>query len=137
MDKMKIKKITNLLACYDLVLGIGVIFTCIMMMTGKAGQYPAEWLGKVPFTNWFYPGVIGIIFYGLGNLCAFYFVLRNHKGITLSGVMGAVLLISILLSIKVLWAVYLVTVEIMLLSLIQIMLVILSSIFYVKSNSEI
>ena len=134
---MKIKKITNLLACYDLVLGIGVIFTCIMIMTGKAGQYPAEWLGKVPFTNWFYPGIIGIILYGFGNLCAFYLILRNNKGLILSGFMGIMLLISILLSIKILGEVYLVTIEIMLLSLVQIMLVVLSSIFCAKSDSKI
>ena len=137
MNKMKIKKITNILGYYDLVLGIGIIFTCIMMMTGKIGEYPVEWLSKVPFTNWFYPGIIGIILYGFGNLCAFYLILRNNKGLILSGFMGIMLLISILLSIKILGEVYLVTIEIMLLSLVQIMLVVLSSIFCAKSDSKI
>lgn len=134
---MKIKKITNILGYYDLVLGIGIIFTCIMMMTGEIGEYPVEWLSKVPFTNWFYPGIIGIILYGFGNLCAFYLILRNKKGLILSGFMGIMLLISILLSIKILGEVYLVTIEIMLLSLVQIMLVVLSSIFCAKSDSKI
>ena len=137
MNKMKIKKITNILGYYDLVLGIGIIFTCIMMMTGKIGEYPVEWLSKVPFTNWFYPGIIGIILYGFGNLCAFYLILRNNKGLILSGFIGIMLLISILLSIKILGEVYLVTIEIMLLSLVQIMLVVLSSIFCAKSDSKI
>lgn len=133
---MKIK-ITNMLGYYDLVLGIGIIFTCIMMMTGKIGQYPVEWLGKVPFTNWFYPGIIGIILYGFGNLYASYLILRNKKGLILSGFMGVLLLISILLSIKILGAVYLVTLEIILLSLVQIILAILSLIFYAKGTSKI
>lgn len=133
---MKIK-ITNMLGYYDLVLGIGIIFTCIMMMTGKIGQYPVEWLSKVPFTNWFYPGIIGIILYGFGNLYASYLILRNKKGLILSGFMGILLLISILLSIKILGAVYLVTLEIILLSLVQIILAIFSLIFYAKGTSKI
>jgi len=132
---MKIK-MTNILGYYELVLGIGIIFTCIMMMTGKIGEYPVEWLSKLPFTNWFYPGIIGIILYAFGNLCAFYLILRNNKGLILSGFMGIMLLISILLSIKILGEVYLVTIEIILLSLVQIILVVLSSIFCAKNYSK-
>lgn len=122
---MKIK-ITNMLGYYDLVLGIGIIFTCIMMMTGKIGQYPVEWLSKLPFTNWFYPGIIGIILYGFGNLYASYLIFKNKKGLILSVFMGIFLLISILLSIKILGAVYLVTLEVILLSLVQMILAIFS-----------
>ena len=134
---MKIKKITNILGYYDLVLGIGIIFTCIMMITGKIGEYPVEWLSKVPFNNWFYPGIIGIILYGFGNLCASYLILRNKKGLILSGFMGMLLLISILLSIKILGAIYLVTLEVILLSLVQIILGVLSLIFYAKGTFKI
>lgn len=137
MYKMKIRKITNILGYYNLFLGLGIIFTCIMMMTGKFGDYPVEWLGKVPFTNWFYPGIIGIILYGFGNIFASQLILRNNKGLSVSGFMSMLLLISILLSIKILGQVYLVTVEIMILSLIQIILTVLSSIFYTKGLSKI
>lgn len=129
---MKVKKI---LGYYDFILGIGIIATCIMMMTGAIGEYPTEWLGKTPFTNWLYPSIIGIIIYGVCNIFVSQLIFRSKsKGIILSGIMGILLLVSILLSIKVLADVYLITIQIMLLSLVQIILTIVS---YNKNISNV
>ena len=93
------------------------------MILGKLGEYPSEWINKVPFTNWIYPGIIAIVLYGIGNLIAAAFsVIKNDRGLIASAIMGVIFLISILLSIKVLGETYLVTWQFIFLSIIQIAL---------------
>jgi len=117
----KIGKIS--LGCYNLFLAVGAIYAGIIMILGKFGEYPSEWINKVPFTDWVYPGIIAIVLYGMGNLIAAGFsVIKNDRGLIASAIMGVIFLISILLSIKVLGETYLVTWQFIFLSIIQIAL---------------
>ena len=121
--KNKISKIS--LCCYDLFLSIGAIYYGTLMIIGKFTEYPSEWLTRVPFTNWFYPGIIAIVIFGIGNFIAVIFCLtKNNKYIIVSAVMGAILLLSLLISILVLGNIYLATIEFIVLGIIQLILTI-------------
>lgn len=114
-----------ILGCFDLVLATGAIFNGSKMVLGAfwGGEFPDVWLGRVPFTSWFFPGVIAITLYGLGNLISTYFSFSNkEKGWIASGIMGIFFFMSLLLSIKVLGEVYLATGMLIILSIVQIFL---------------
>lgn len=127
-----------ILSCYNLFLAFSAIYAGIIMILGKLGDYPPEWLNRVPFTNWIYPGVIAIVVYGIGNLIAAGFsVIHNDRGLIASAIMGVIFLISILLSIKVLGETYLVTWQFIFLSIIQIALTIFAIMFSSKNKNII
>lgn len=130
---MKNNKMKMVLITYDLFLALGAIYQGFRMMFGRYGEYPPEWLGRVPFTSWVIPGIIAIVFYGLGNLLAGVFTfIKGNKGIVVSFIMGVLFLVSLLISIRVLGEVYLVTSEFIILSIIQILLSIITFIAYKK-----
>lgn len=117
----------RILFVYNLLLAIGAIWCGTIMMTGGLGEYPTEWLEKIPFTNWVLPGIIAIVVYGFGNLLAAILSLnKNNKGIIISIIMGLLLLISMLISIKVLGKVYLPTIEFIIISMIQLVISVFS-----------
>ena len=44
------------------------------------GGFPPEWISRVPFTSCFWPGVIAVVFFGLGNLfTAYYSISKSNK----------------------------------------------------------
>lgn len=135
---MKNNKMKILLIIYDLFLALGAIYEGILMIAGRFGEYPSEWLDRVPFTSWVIPGIIAIIFYGLGNLLAGISIFtKENKGAVLSFIMGVIFLVSLLISIRVLGEVYLATGEFIILSIIQILLSIIVFIIYSRKNSPV
>lgn len=130
---MKNNKMKMVLIIYDLFLALGAIYEGFRMVFGRYGEYPPEWLGRVPFTSWVIPGIIAIIFYGIGNLLAGIFTfIKGNKGIGISFIMGIIFLVSLLISIRVLGEVYLATGEFIILSIIQILLSIITFIVWSK-----
>lgn len=126
----------TILSFYNLLLAIGAMYSGIMMISGKLGEYPAEWINKLPFTNWIYPGIIVIILYSIGNFIAAGFnITENNKGLIFSAIMGVVLLVTTLLSIKILGEMYLATLEFIFFSIIQIALTLF--IFIMSSKNKI
>lgn len=124
---MKGKVSRKILGCYDLLLAAGAIYNGLIMVSGKwwDGEWPDVWIGKVPFTSWFWPGVIAIILYGIGNLIAGYYSFsKKKKGYIASGVMGIFFLLSLLASFVVLGESYLATFMFIILSVIQMILTI-------------
>jgi len=95
---MKNKVRLNLQGVYDLFLSFGAIYTGVLMIKGEGvfNDYPKEWLPKVPFQSWLWPGVIGIIVFGLGNLMAAVFSFRKKGSSSwiVSAVMAGVFFIS-------------------------------------------
>lgn len=135
---MKNNKMKILLIIYDLFLALCAIYEGILMIAGRLGEYPSEWLDRVPFTSWVIPGIIAIIFYGLGNLLAGISIFtKENKGAVLSFIMGVIFLVSLLISIRVLGEVYLATGEFIILSIIQILLSIIVFIIYSRKNSPV
>lgn len=96
--KMKHKVMLNLLGCYDLLISLGAIFIGVNMILGKGvfNEYPKEWLSKVPFQNWFLPGIIGIVMFGLGNCIAAILSFRRQGNLSwiVSTIMAGIFLIS-------------------------------------------
>lgn len=130
---MKVKVSRIILACFDLFLAAGAICNGLIMVSGKwwDGEWPTVWIGRVPFTSWFWPGVIAIIVYGLGNLIAAYYSFSKREcGWIPSGGMGIFFFLSLLLSIKVLGEGYLATFMFIILSGIQMILTGIASISY-------
>ncbi|MBX4259234.1 hypothetical protein KTC96_16240 [Clostridium estertheticum] len=118
------KEKINMLGIYDLVLAVGAIYTGGMMISSSGGmftQYPKEWLSKIPFDNWIVPGIITIVLFGLGNIIAAILSFRkgNSKFWVVSVIMGVLLFISIISQVIILEETFLATVEIMVLSIIQ------------------
>ena len=134
---MKIKKGKVILMCYDLFLAFGAIYDGMLMVLGNFSEYPPEWLEKVPFKGWFWPGVIAIVLYGIGNLIAAWLSLyKNNKGLFASLIMGIIFLISLLASIKILGEGYLATFQFIILSIIQILLTLFTLIISSKNTSK-
>lgn len=130
---MKTSKI--ILSGYNLLLAIGAIYCGVMIILGNLGEYPVEWLNKLPFIDWIYPGVIMIILYGIGNLIASVLsFIKNDKGLLASAIMGVILLVSTLVLIKILGEVYLATYQFIVFSIIQIALTIVAFIMSYKNK---
>ena len=124
---MKEKVSKTILCCYNLFLALGAIYCGIGMISGRLGEYPPEWLDKVPFTDWIYPGIIAIVLFGIGNIvAAFYSLKKESKFLIVSGVMGIILLFSFLLSIVLLGEFYLATGEFIILSIGQLTLTLIT-----------
>lgn len=95
---MKRKFILNLLGLYDLLISLGAIRTGIYMIlgTGAFYEFPKEWIPKVPFQNWFLPGIIGIVVFGLGNFIAAILIFRKRSKTPLhaSTIMASIFFLS-------------------------------------------
>ena len=114
-----------ILGSYDLFLAIGAIYPGIKMVSGLwfDGEWPKEWIGRVPFTSWFWPGVIAIVLFGLGNLfSAYYSIYKKEKFYLPSLFMGLIFLLSFISSIFILGESYLATGMFIIAAIIQIIL---------------
>ncbi|MGH4138892.1 hypothetical protein [Clostridium sp.] len=124
---MKEKTRLNLLGVYDLLLALGAIYIGVMMVSSNNGEfieYPHEWLPKIPFESWVIPGIIAIVLFGLGNILAAIICFKkdNSKAWLATAIIGCILFISIIFQIIILGETYLATVELLILSVIQICL---------------
>ncbi len=137
---MKSKVSRIILGCFDLFLAVGAIYNGLIMMSGKwwDGEWTTVWIGRVPFTSWFWPGVIAIAIYGIGNLIAAYYSFsKKEKGWIASGVMGIFFFLSLLVSIVVLGEGYLATGMFIILSIVQIILTIIVTICYFIGSEKV
>jgi len=134
--KGKVRRV--ILGIYDLFLAIGAIYYGSKMALGLfwAGEeWPKEWIGRVPFESWFWPGVIAIVIFGLGNLfAAYYSIYKEEKFYLPSLVIGLIFLISLIISIPVLGETYLATGMFIILSMIQLILTLISLIRLKKQS---
>lgn len=124
---MKQKWCMNLYGIFELFIAVTAFATGISMILNPNGLYssfppefPQEWLVKVPFNNWFIPGIIAILIFGFENFIAGISNFANsQKNSSIMGIaMGGILLISIVVQMLIL-DVYLVSLECLILSIIQ------------------
>jgi hypothetical protein len=124
---MKKKWCITLYGLFELLIAVASIITGISMVLSPNGsmesfppKFPEEWLDKVLFTNWFIPGIIAILIFGLGNFIAGIstFAKNNSTSGILGITMGGVLLIIIILQMLIL-DIYLISVECLVISIIQ------------------
>lgn len=126
---MKGKVSRVILGIYNLFLGLGAIYYGSKMVLGIwwDGEWPKEWIGRVPFRSWFWPGVIAIVLFGLGNLFATYYsIYKEDKFYIPSLIMGLIFLISFIASIYILGESYLATGMFIIAAIIQLILTLIS-----------
>jgi hypothetical protein len=116
-----------LLGAYDLALSFGAIATGIMMLWSNYGifkEYPKEWLSKLPFHSWVWPGIIIIVLFGLGNIISASAAFRKNISGTgaLTVGMGAALLICLALQRVILGEWYLADIYLLIFGAVQIIL---------------
>jgi len=122
------KKISvNILGIYDTILACGAIYIGLNMLSASNKiftEYPKEWLSKAPFESWVIPGLFAIVLFGLGNIIAAIFSFRkqNSKSWFVSAVMGGIFFISLVGQVIILGEWYLATVELLLISIVQLWL---------------
>ena len=124
---MKQKLSLYLYGIFELFLVLGAVATGILMIRDPYGLYgifphkfPSEWLNKVPFDNWFIPGIISILVFGVGNIAASIYCFRKQP--KKSGIMGIIMGVILLVSIgtqMLMLGIYLVSIECLVLSIIQ------------------
>lgn len=132
---MRRKVSRAILGYFDLFLAVGAIYNGLLMVLGMwwNGEWPTVWVDRVPFNSWFWPGIIAVCIYGIGNLVAAYYSFsKNEKGYIVSGVMGGFFFLSLLASFVVLGEGYLATFMFIILSLIQMILT-----FFAKIESNV
>lgn len=130
---------SNILGIYDLLLATGAIYTGLLMIT-KSGNFSADpnvSFHNLSIHNWVVCGIIAIFLFGLGNMSASIvcFLNQNRRIWLLSGIMGVLLLLTIIAQIIVFGELYLATFEIMILGLVQMALSI-SVYFFVRKSGN-
>lgn len=65
---MTLKKNNVFLSSFHFLVAAVFIYGSIQIMQGSLGEYPIEWLQKLPFTSWFLPGLLIFVFFGIGHL---------------------------------------------------------------------
>jgi hypothetical protein len=124
---MKQKTRLKLLGIYDLILSLGAIIIGVMMVNSRSGifiEYPKEWLSKVPFESWVIPGIIAVVVFGIGNIISAIFVFRkeSNKSWVMSALIGGIFFMSVVAQVAILGEWYLVTVQFLIFSIIQLCL---------------
>jgi len=123
---MKGKITANLIGLFNMILAAGAIFSGFMMLLGSEifYSYPSDWLDKMPVTSWVFIGFVVILIFGIGNGFAAVYSFKKHenKSYIFTIMMGLLLLISLALQVFILKEWYLATIELLILSTIQIAL---------------
>ena len=137
---MKGSIVNKVLGVYDLFLSIGAMYYGSLMVLGlwwQGEKFPDVWMDKVPFRSWFWPGVIAIVVYGLGNIIAgIYAFSKKSSGWIASGVMGVFFFTSLIISLYLLEECYLATFQFILLSILQIILSCMAFIVYINNKAK-
>ena len=109
------KKQNLFISGYHFFLALLFIYVGAQVIQGRLGEYPREWLTKLPFTSWVLPG-FAILLLGLSHLFVAGIGLFQSRSIVarLTLLMGSFLIVSGILSIMVLGETYLATVELIL-----------------------
>ena len=117
------KKQNLFISGYHFFLALLFIYVGAQVIQGRFGEYPREWLTKLPFTSWVLPG-FAILLLGLSHLFVAGIGLFQSRSIVarLTLLMGSFLIVSGILSIMVLGETYLATVELILLGSIHLVL---------------
>ena len=117
------KKQNLFISGYHFFLALLFIYGGAQVIQGRLGEYPREWLTKLPFTSWVLPG-FAILLLGLSHLFVAGICLFQSRSIVarLTLLMGSFLIVSGILSIMVLGETYLATVELILLGSIHLVL---------------
>lgn len=117
------KKQNLFISGYHFFLALLFIYVGAQVIQGRLGEYPREWLTKLPFTSWVLPG-FAILLLGLSHLSVAGICLFQSRSIVarLTLLMGSFLIVSGILSIMVLGETYLATVELILLGSIHLVL---------------
>ena len=117
------KKQNLFISGYHFFLALLFIYVGAQVIQGRLGEYPREWLTKLPFTSWVLPG-FAILLLGLSHLFVAGICLFQSRSIVarLTLLMGSFLIVSGILSIMVLGETYLATVELILLGSIDLVL---------------
>ena len=117
------KKQNLFISGYHFFLALLFIYVGAQVIQGRLGEYPREWLTKLPFTSWVLPG-FAILLLGLSHLFVAGICLFQSRSIVarLTLLMGSFLIVSGILSIMVLGETYLATVELILLGSIPLVL---------------
>ena len=117
------KKQNLFISGYHFFLALLFIYVGAQVIQGHLGEYPREWLTKLPFTSWVLPG-FAILLLGLSHLFVAGIGLFQSRSIVarLTLLMGSFLIVSGILSIMVLGETYLATVELILLGSIHLVL---------------
>lgn len=117
------KKQNLFISGYHFFLALLFIYVGAQVIQGRLGEYPSEWLTKLPFTSWVLPG-FAILLLGLSHLFVAGICLFQSRSIVarLTLLMGSFLIVSGILSIMILGEPYLATVELILLGSIHLVL---------------
>ncbi|MFC4696959.1 hypothetical protein [Enterococcus aquimarinus] len=117
------KKQNLFISGYHFFLALLFIYVGAQVIQGRLGEYPREWLTKLPFTSWVLPG-FAILLLGLSHLFVAGIDLFQSRSIVarLMLLMGSFLIVSGILSIMILGETYLATVELILLGSIHLVL---------------
>ena len=117
------KKQNLFISGYHFFLALLFIYVGAQVIQGRLGEYPREWLTKLPFTSWVLPG-FAILLLGLSHLFVAGICLFQSRSIVarLTLLMGSFLIVSGILSIMILGETYLATVELILLGSIDLVL---------------
>ncbi len=120
---MKQKSRMILLGSFDLLMALGAGYAGLLMLTGKQvfAEYPAQWLGKLPFDGWLIPGILAIGLFGIGNGIASAYCFRQDGRFAsiISTLMASLLLLCLICQIALVGEWTLASVELMLLSILQ------------------
>ena len=117
------KKQNLFISGYHFFLALLFIYVGAQVIQGRLGEYPREWLTKLPFTSWVLPG-FAILLLGLSHLFVAGIGLFQSLSMVarLTLLMGSFLIVSGILSIMILGETYLATVELILLGSIHLVL---------------
>lgn len=117
------KKQNLFISGYHFFLALLFIYVGAQVIQGRLGEYPSEWLTKLPFTSWVLPG-FAILLLGLSHLFVAGIGLFQSRSMVarLTLLMGSFLIVSGILSIMILGEPYLATVELILLGSIHLVL---------------
>ncbi len=120
---MKQRSRMILLGAFDLIMALGAGYAGLLMLTGKQvfAEYPAQWLGKLPFDGWLIPGILAIAFFGIGNgfASAYCFKQAPRSSGIISIFMASLLFVCLTFQIALVGEWTLASVELMLLSIVQ------------------
>jgi hypothetical protein len=81
---------------YDLLLAGFAIWGGVLMISAVQvfSEFPAEWVGKLPFDSWQPVGIVGIVVFGLSNIAAALhcFTKRTRTAAILSAILACLLI---------------------------------------------